>query len=396
MRDRISGSPRYSMSGSMTQCWLPFTRIHLTGRELDYIQEVMRSNQFSGDGVFTRKCQSWLERETGCARVLLTQSGTAALEMAAILSDVGEGDEVIMPSFTFASTANAFVLRGATPVFVDIDPHSLNIDPAQVAAAVTSRTRAIVPVHYAGEACDMEPLQAIASEAGAIIIEDAAQALLSRYRGKALGGIGTMGALSFHQTKNIASGEGGALLINDDSLIGRAEIVWEKGTNRRRFHRGEVDKYTWVDVGSSFLPGELTAAFLFAQLEDAAAITERRQAIWDAYHAALEPLEREARLVRTSSRGNGHLYYVLLHSPEERTAVIEMLRRNGISAVFHYVPLHSAPAGMRFGRAHGTLSVTNDIADRLLRLPLWPDMTFDHVAAVAGALAAALRVPTPL
>jgi len=377
----------------MTNWRLPFTQIHLTGRELDYIRRVMESNHFSGDGPFTKQCERWLERATGSARVLLTHSGTAALEMAAILSGVGEGDEVIMPSFTFSSTANAFVLRGARPVFVDIDRRTLNIDPQQVAAAVTSRTRAIVPVHYAGEACDMDALEAIAREAGVMIIEDAAQALLSTWHGRPLGGIGTMGAISFHQTKNVAAGEGGALLVNDPALIERAEIVWEKGTNRSRFHRGDVDKYTWVDVGSSYLPGELIAAFLFAQLEDAESITARRRAIWDQYHAALEPLEQEGRLVRSSSRGNGHLYYVLLRSIEERTEVIEALRRKGIFAVFHYVPLHSAPAGMRYGRTHGTLSVTDDISDRLLRLPLWPDMTGDDVTYVADALAAALGAP---
>jgi len=226
-----------------------------------------------------------------------------------------------------------------------------------------------------------------------MIIEDAAQALLSTWHGRPLGGIGTMGAISFHQTKNVAAGEGGALLVNDPALIERAEIVWEKGTNRSRFHRGDVDKYTWVDVGSSYLPGELIAAFLFAQLEDAESITARRRAIWDQYHAALEPLEQEGRLVRSSSRGNGHLYYVLLRSIEERTEVIEALRRKGIFAVFHYVPLHSAPAGMRYGRTHGTLSVTDDISDRLLRLPLWPDMTGDDVTYVADALAAALGAP---
>jgi dTDP-4-amino-4,6-dideoxygalactose transaminase len=372
---------------------LPFTRVHLTGREADYIAQVMETNHFAGDGPFTSRCEAWLQQTVGSARVLLTHSGTAALEMAAILSGVGEGDEVIMPSFTFSSTANAFVLRGARPVFVDVDRRTLNIDPAAAAAAVTPRTRAIVPVHYAGEAADMDAIESIARDADAMIIEDAAQALLSSYRGRPLGGIGTLGALSFHQTKNIASGEGGALLINDPRLIERAEIVWEKGTNRSRFHRGEVDKYTWVDIGSSYLPGELIAAFLFAQLEQAESITAKRLALWDRYHAALEWLEQEGRLVRSASRGNGHIYYVLLRSIEERTEVIDALRGKGIYAVFHYVPLHSAPAGMRYGRTHGTLSVTDDVSDRLLRLPLWPDMTGDDVTFVADALAVALGVP---
>jgi len=373
---------------------LPFTRVHLTGREADYIARVMEANHFAGDGPFTSRCEAWLQQTIGSTRALLTHSGTAALEMAAILSGVGEGDEVIMPSFTFSSTANAFVLRGARPVFVDIDRRTLNIDPAAVAAAVTSRTRAIVPVHYAGEAADMDALESIARDAGAMIIEDAAQALLSSHQGRFLGSIGTMGALSFHQTKNVASGEGGALLINDPNLVERAEIVREKGTNRSRFHRGEVDKYTWVDIGSSYLPGELIAAFLFAQLEQAESITAKRLALWDRYHAALEWLEQEGRLVRSASRGNGHIYYVLLRSIEERTEVIDALRGKGIYAVFHYVPLHSAPAGIRYGRSSGTLNVTDDVSARLLRLPLWPDMTDDDVDVVAQALAVALRTVT--
>jgi len=383
----------------MTSWRIPFTRVHLTGREADYLQQVMESNHFSGDGPFTRRCEEWLERETGSTRALLTNSGTAALEMAAILLGAGEGDEVIMPSFTFASTANAFVLRGMRPVFVDIDPHTANIDPAQTAAAVTPRTRAIVPVHYAGNACDMDALGEIARRSGLVIIEDAAQALLSTYRDRPLGSIGAMSAISFHQTKNVTAGEAGALLVNDRSLIERAEVVREKGTNRSRFYRGEVDKYTWLDIGSSYLPGELIAAFLFAQLERAEEITARRLAIWEQYHAALEPLETEGLLVRpprtaAGDRGNAHLYFILLRSLEERTELTDALRSKGIAAVFHYVPLHSAPAGLRFGRAVGSLPVTDDVSARLLRLPLWPDMTPDDVDLVVNAVAAALRVPT--
>ncbi len=382
----------------MTSWRIPFTRVHLTGREADYLREVLDSNHFSGDGPFTRRCEQWLERELGSARVLLTHSGTAALEMAAILSGAGEGDEAIMPSFTFASTANAFVLRGARPVFVDIDPHTLNIDLEQVRAAVTPRTRAIVPVHYGGDACDMEALDAIAREAGAMVIEDAAQALLSTHRGRPLGSIGALAALSFHQTKNVTSGEGGALLVNDPALIERAEVVREKGTNRSRFYRGEVDKYTWLDIGSSYLPGELIAAFLFAQLEQAREITARRLEIWEQYHAALEPLEHEGVLTRpprvpAGDRSNAHLYYVLLRSIEERSEVMDALRAQGIVAVFHYIPLHSAPAGLRHGRAVGTMAVTDDVSARLLRLPLWPDMTPADVELVVNTLAAALRVP---
>lgn len=383
----------------MTSWRIPFTRVHLTGREADYLQQVMESNHFSGDGPFTRRCEEWLARETGSARALLTNSGTAALEMAAILLGAGDDDEVIMPSFTFSSTANAFVLRGIRPVFVDIDPHTLNIDPVQTAAAVTPRTRAIVPVHYAGNACDMDALAEIARRAGLVIIEDAAQALLSTHRGRPLGSIGAMSALSFHQTKNVTAGEAGSLLVNDPALIERAEVVREKGTNRSRFYRGEVDKYTWLDIGSSYLPGELIAAFLFAQLERAREITARRLAIWEQYHAALEPLENEGLLVRptrvaASDRGNAHLYFILLRSLEERTELTDALRSKGIAAVFHYVPLHSSPAGLRFGRAAGRLPVTDDISARLLRLPLWPDMTPDDVDLVVDAVAAALRVPT--
>jgi len=378
----------------MSEWRLPFVRLHLTGRETGYLEQVTKSNHLSGDGPFTRRCEQWLEQNLRSARALLTHSGTAALEMAAILSRVGDGDEVIMPSFTFASTANAFVLRGARPVFVDIDPHTFNIDPAQVRAAVTPRTRAIVPVHYAGNACDMDALEEIARERDLLVIEDAAQALLSTHYGRPLGSIGAMAALSFHQTKNVTSGEGGALLVNDPALVERAEVVREKGTNRSRFHRGEVDSYTWLDIGSSYLPGELVAAFLFAQLESAGEITTRRLAIWDHYHAALEPLEHDGVIVRRPHRANAHLYAILLPSPELRSEVIEALRAQGIAAVFHYVPLHSAPAGRRHGRAAGTLSVTDDVSARLLRLPLWPGMTPSDVDLVVTALAAALRVST--
>lgn len=382
----------------MTQLRVPFTRIHSTGRELDYLREVVESNQLAGDGVFTRRCERWMEQTIGCARALLVHSGTAALEMAAILADVGPGDEVIMPSFTFPSTANAFVLRGAVPVFVDIEPRTLDIDPDALVAAVTSRTRAIVPVHYAGVACDMDAIFSIADRAGLMVIEDAAQALLSSYGTRLLGSLGAMAALSFHQTKNIASGEGGALLVNDPLLIERAEVVREKGTNRSRFYRGQVDKYTWVDVGSSYLPGELIAAFLFAQLQQAEQITALRTAAWERYHSALEPLEVTGRLVRPSQpagrRGNAHIYHILLRSIAERTEVIDALRRRGISAVFHYVPLHSSPAGRRYGRAAGSLPVTDDISDRLLRLPIWSDMTDGEVDLVVASVATALGVTT--
>lgn len=311
----------------MTQLRVPFTRIHSTGRELDYLREVVESSQLAGDGAFTRECERWLVQTIGCARALLVHSGTAALEMAAILADVGPGDEVIIPSFTFPSTANAFVLRGAVPVFVDIEPRTFNMDLDALAAAVTSRTRVIVPVHYAGIACDMDAMLSLADRSGLMVIEDAAQALLSYYGTRPLGSLGAMAALSFHQTKNIASGGGGALLINEPSLIERAEIVREKGTDRSWFYRGQVDKYTWVDVGSSYLPGELISAFLFAQLQQAEQITASRIAVWERYHSALEPLEASGRLVRPmrplGRTGNAHIYHVLLQSVAERAEVID-------------------------------------------------------------------------
>jgi dTDP-4-amino-4,6-dideoxygalactose transaminase len=380
----------------MTTPWrIPFTRVQLTGHELDYVREAIESRQLAGDGAFTQRCERLLEQMTGCARALLTHSGTGALEMAALLAGVGAGDEVIMPSFTFSSTANAFVLRGAVPVFVDIDARTFNIDPERVAEAVTPRTRAVVPIHYAGNSCDMDALLAIAQQAGAVVIEDAAQALLSTYHGRPLGSLGATAALSFHQTKNVASGEAGALLINDRDLMERAEVVREKGTNRTRFYRGEVDKYTWVDVGSSFLPGELIAAFLCAQLEAATDLTRRRQKIWDLYHAALEPLESGGCLSRpalpTHGHGNAHMYAILLPSVEARSEAIELCRERRISAVFHYVPLHSSPAGRRFGRAAGALPVTDDVSARLLRLPLWPEMTEEDVDFVVASLGAAAR-----
>lgn len=371
---------------------IPFTRVHVTGHEIEYIRQAIANNRLGGDNAFSKRCEAWLESATGSARALLTHSCTAALEMAAILANVGPGDEVILPSFTFVSTANAFVLRGATPVFVDIQPHTLNIDPEAVRNAITPRTRAIVPVHYAGVACEMEPLLEIGRSADATIIEDAAQALLADWKGRALGSIGAMAALSFHETKNVTSGEGGCLLINDPALVERAEIIREKGTNRSRFHRGQVDKYTWVDIGSSFLPGELTAAFLLAQLERSAEITDARRRVWTWYHEALERLDTDGLLTRpVTGVGNAHMYFVLLSSLEERMRIIDALKRAGISAVFHYVPLHSSPAGLRYGRTSGSLAVTDDLSDRLLRLPLWPDMTIEDVQAVVDAMIIALR-----
>jgi dTDP-4-amino-4,6-dideoxygalactose transaminase len=354
---------------------IPYNKPYLGGKELWYIAQAHAKGQMAGDGSFTKQCQGWLENRTGCRKALLTHSCTAALEMSAILADIQPGDEVIMPSFTFVSTANAFVLRGGVPVFVDIRPDTLNLDETRIEAAITPRTRAIVPVHYAGVACEMDVIMALAERYGLLVIEDAAQGIMSSYRGRPLGSIGHLGTLSFHETKNIISGEGGALLISDPALADRAEIIREKGTNRSQFFRGQVDKYTWVDIGSSYLPGEIIAAFLWAQMEEAGVITARRLALWERYHAAFEPLERAGRVRRPSVPDgcghNGHLYYLLLRDLDDRTAFIATMKQAEISCVFHYVPLHSAPLGRQVGRAAGTLAVTSELAERLVRLPLW-------------------------
>jgi dTDP-4-amino-4,6-dideoxygalactose transaminase len=354
---------------------IPFNKPYMTGKELWYIAQAHANGHLAGDGGFTKKCHAWLEQRTGAHKALLTHSCTGALEMAAMLANLQPGDEVILPSYTFVSTANAFVLRGAVPVFVDIRPDTLNLDETLIEAAITEKTRAIVPVHYAGVACEMDAIMAIARKHGLLVIEDAAQGVMASYKGRPLGSIGHMSALSFHETKNIISGEGGALLVNDPELAQRAEIIREKGTNRSQFFRGQVDKYTWVDVGSSFLPGELITAFLWAQMEEADAITERRLGIWNVYHQWLEPLEAKgiARrpVVPAYCAHNAHMYYLLLADLAARTEFIRRLKEAGIGAVFHYVPLHSAPAGQRYGRVHGDLKVTDDIAERLVRLPLW-------------------------
>lgn len=350
----------------------------MTGKELFFIAEAHFNGQLAGDGPFTRKCHGWLEERTGAHMALLTHSCTAALEMAAILADIQPGDEVIMPSYTFVSTANAFVLRGGVPVFVDIRSDTLNIDETLVEAAITSRTKAIVPVHYAGVACEMDAIMAIASRHGLMVIEDAAQGVMSKYKGRPLGSIGHMGCLSFHETKNIISGEGGALLINDASLAHRAEIIREKGTNRSQFFRNQVDKYTWCDIGSSYLPGELISAFLWAQMEAADEITQRRLALWNLYQQAFAQLEQEGAVRRpvvpAECLHNAHMYYFLLPNLAARTSFIDALKQRGIHSVFHYVPLHSSPGGVRYGRAYDTMQVTMDLADRLVRLPLWVEL----------------------
>ena len=353
----------------------PFNKPYMTGRELEYIAQAHARGHLSGDGEFTKHCHAWLEGRTGTKKALLTHSCTAAMEMAAILANVGPGDEVIMPSYTFVSTANAFVLRGAVPVFVDIRPDTMNIDESLIEAAISERTRVIVAVHYAGVACEMDAIMKLARRHNLLVMEDAAQGIMSTYRGQSLGAIGHLGALSFHETKNIISGEGGALLINDPGLVQRAEIIREKGTNRAQFFRGQVDKYTWMDIGSSYLPSELIAAFLWAQMQQAEAITARRMGIWRTYHKGLEPLEQAGKLRRPfipeGCVQNAHMYYILLPSLEIRSGLIAALKRADIQAVFHYVPLHSAPAGRILGRASGTLRITDDLSSRLLRLPFW-------------------------
>ena len=354
---------------------IPFNRPYLTGNEVSNIADAHQLGHLSGDGSYTKRCHAWLEARTGAKKALLTHSCTAALEMAALLADMGAGDEVIMPSYTFVSTANAFALRGAVPVFVDVDATTLNLDANKIAAAITPKTRAICVVHYAGVACDMDTIMALATKHNLLVIEDAAQGIMSRYKGRPLGSIGHMAALSFHETKNIISGEGGALLVNDPALVARAEIIREKGTNRSQFFRGQIDKYTWCDIGSSFLPGEITAAFLWAQMEQAEDITKRRMAIWQRYHDAFAPLATAGKLIRPhvpdTCSHNAHMYYLLLENLDVRTAFIAHLKTRGVQSVFHYIPLHSAPAGLKYARAQGDLSLTDTLSERLVRLPLW-------------------------
>ena len=354
---------------------IPFNKPYMTGNELKYIAEANKNNMFAGDGPFSQYCHSWFEHTTGCRKALLTHSCTAALEMAAILLDIQPGDEVIMPSYTFVSTANAFVLRGGVPVFVDIRPDTLNMDEGLIESAITQRTKAIVPVHYSGVSCEMDTIMDIAERYHLFVIEDAAQGVQANYRGRPLGSIGHLGCYSFHETKNIISGEGGALLINDLAYTERAEMIREKGTNRSKFFRGQVDKYTWVDLGSSYLPGEIIAAFLWAQMEEADSITARRLAIWERYHAAFESLEQSGRVRRPMiPRGcghNAHMYYLLLRDLYDRTQFIDAMKAQGVNCVFHYVPLHNSPYGQKVARTHGDLAVTEALANRVVRLPLW-------------------------
>ena len=380
---------------------IPFNRPTAPGNELRYIEEAIRGGHLAGDGPFTKRCNAWLETSVRCRQALLTHSCTAAMEMAALLFGLEPGDEVIMPSFTFVSTANAAVLRGAVPVFVDIRPDTLNIDESLIEAAITPRTRAIFVVHYAGVACAMDEIMGIAERHGLFVLEDAAQGLSATYGGKPLGSIGHLGAISFHETKNVISGEGGALTINDERFVDRAHILREKGTNRTKFLQGRVDKYTWVDVGSSYLPSELNAAFLLAQFERAEEILATRHTLWQRYHRLLAGLDHAGRLVRPTVPQicgfNAHIYYVLMPSREGRAELLRRTKAAGIGAVFHYIPLHSAPAGLKYARQHGPLPVTEDLSSRLVRLPLWAGMTpdmIDHVAALVTDVAEGPAGPT--
>lgn len=375
--------------------YIPNNRPVRVGKEIEYIQQAIQNGHLSGNGPFTKNCQAWLAEHIGSKKVLLTQSCTAALEMSAILADVQPGDEVIMPSFTFVSTANAFVLRGGVPVFVDIRPDTLNMDETKIAEAITPKTKAIVPVHYAGVSCEMDEIMALSAEHGLFVIEDAAQGIEAEYKGRPLGSIGHLAALSFHETKNVISGEGGALLINQAEYIERAEIIWEKGANRAKFYRGQVDKYTWVDIGASYLPSELTAAFLLAQLEEVDSIHSRRMYIWNRYHAAFETLEARGILRRPiippHTKHNAHIYYLLLPDLNARTTFIKKLKDKDVQAIFHYVPLHSSPAGKQYCRSNCDLPITESVSDRLVRLPLWIGMNDQDIDRVIDACHTALR-----
>lgn len=354
---------------------IPFNKPTLVGRELDFIIDAVAAGQLAGDGKYTFKCQAILNDIVGCKSSLLTHSCTAALEMCALLAEIKPGDEIIMPSYTFVSTANAFCLRGGVPVFVDIRPDTLNLDEKLVEAAITSKTRAIVAVHYAGVACEMNFLKKLCKERNLLLVEDAAQALGSEYEGKKLGSFGDLSTLSFHETKNVIAGEGGALLINNDTFKDRAEIIREKGTNRASFQRGEKAKYTWQDLGSSFLPGELIAAFLYAQLMEIEKITQKKREIWYSYFNGLKGLEEKGYVqlpqIPSSCHHNGHLFYFLLNDEKTRIKLINFLKGNGIQSVFHYIPLHSSPAGIRYGKKSGSLVQTENISSRILRLPSW-------------------------
>lgn len=362
---------------------IPFNIPPFTGKEMDYIRQAVENQKICGDGPYTKKCSEWIEQKTGTAKCLLTTSCTHATELAALLADVKEGDEVIMPAYTFVSTADAFVLRGAKPVFVDIRPDTMNIDEKLIEDAVTSRTRAIVPVHYAGVACEMDTIMDIAKRHNLLVIEDAAQGIMSTYKGQALGAIGDFGCYSFHETKNYSMGEGGALLIKDPKYVEEAEIIREKGTNRSKFYRGQIDKYTWVNYGSSYLPSDMNAAYLWAQLELAEQINEKRLSLWNRYWELLTPLKEQGHIelptIPKDCVHNAHMFYIKAKDLEERTRLIDFLKKNEIWSVFHYIPLHTAPAGLKFGEFHGEDKYTTKESERLCRLPLFYSLELEQV-----------------
>lgn len=359
-------------------------------KAMDYIRECVENQKICGDGAYTRKCSEWFEKKTGTVKCLLTPSCTHATELAALLAGIQPGDEVIMPSFTFVSTADAFVLRGAVPVFVDIRPDTMNIDEKLIEAAITEKTKAIVPVHYAGVSCEMDAIMALAKKYKLIVIEDAAQGVLSSYKGRALGTIGDFGCYSFHETKNYSMGEGGALLIRDEKDVEDAEIIREKGTNRSKFYRGQVDKYTWINHGSSYLPSDMNAAYLYAQLEKAEEINDARLACWNRYYEKLLPLQEAGKIelpvVPEGCVHNAHMFYVKAKDIEERTGLIAYLKEQGIMSVFHYVPLHTAPAGLKFGRFHGEDRYTTKESERLTRLPMYYGLTLEQVDFISDTV----------
>ena len=377
----------------MRSSYIPFNKAYTAKSEISYISEANNLNKLAGDGFFSKKCNRWFESETGCQKSLLSHSCTAALEMSALLMDIQQGDEIIIPSYTFVSSANAFVLRGGVPIFVDIRSDTLNINEFLIEQAITPKTKAIVVVHYAGVACEMDSILKIAKEHDLIIVEDAAQGILAKYKGTPLGSIGTFGCLSFHETKNIHCGEGGALLINNEKFIERAEIIRDKGTNRSQFFRGQVDKYRWIDIGSSYLPGELTAAFLAAQLENAEDITQKRLDIWNKYHNIFHDLEKTEKVRRPvipkECEHNGHIYHLLINKRYNRDNVLQKMNELGVNAVFHYHPLPPSPAGKKHGRYSYPLPVTDDISERIIRLPMW--IGFDDHERVRDALIGTLN-----
>lgn len=354
-----------------------------TGKEMDYIKECVEKQKICGDGAYTKKCNEWIEKKTAARKCLLTTSCTHALEMSALLADIQPGDEVIMPAYTFVSTADAFVMRGAVPVFVDIRPDTMNIDENLIEAAITEKTKAIVPVHYAGVACEMDKIMELAGKYDLFVIEDAAQGIMSTYKGKALGTIGDFGCFSFHETKNYSMGEGGALLIQDEKYVETAEIIREKGTNRSKFYRGQIDKYTWVNFGSSYLPSDMNAAYLYAQLEMAEEINEERIVCWNRYYENLKPLADSGKIelpvVPEGCIHNAHMFYIKTKDIEERTELIQYLKSKDVMSVFHYIPLHTAPAGLKFGRFHGEDRYTTAESERLTRLPMYYRLTLEQV-----------------